>query len=49
MLIKKTDKTGPRIIFGRFFSELQCVGHLFPFVDHFVIYRDVWIPIQRAA
>ncbi len=31
------------------FGGLQCVGHSFTYVAHFVFLRDVWIRTQRAA
>jgi hypothetical protein len=36
-------------IFIYFFGGLQCVGHSFAYVAHFVFLRDVWIQSQRAA
>jgi hypothetical protein len=35
--------------FVHFFGELECVGHSFAYVAHFVFLRDVWIRTQRAA
>jgi hypothetical protein len=32
-----------------FFGGLECVGHFFAYVAHFVLLRDVWVRIQRAA
>ncbi len=32
-----------------FFGGLQCVGHSFAYVAHFVFLRDVWIRTQRPA
>jgi hypothetical protein len=32
-----------------FFGGLECVGHSFAYVAHFVFWRDVWIRTQRAA
>jgi hypothetical protein len=32
-----------------FFAELECVGHSFAYVAHFVFLRDVWTRTQRAA
>jgi hypothetical protein len=32
-----------------FFGGLECVGHSFAYVAHFVFSGDVWIRIQRAA
>ncbi len=32
-----------------FFAGLECVGHSFAYVAHFVFLRDVWIRTQRAA
>jgi hypothetical protein len=31
------------------FGGLECVGHSFAYVAHFVFLRDVWIRTQRAA
>jgi hypothetical protein len=31
------------------FGGLECVGHSFAYVAHFVILEDVWIETQRAA
>jgi hypothetical protein len=31
------------------FGGLECVGHSFAFVAHFVLLRGVWIRTQRAA
>jgi hypothetical protein len=31
------------------FGVLECVGHSFAYVAHFVYLRDVWIRTQRAA
>jgi hypothetical protein len=31
------------------FGGLECVGHSFAYVGHFVFLRDVWIQIRRAA
>jgi hypothetical protein len=35
--------------FVYFFGGLECVGHSFTYVAHFVFLRDVWIRTQRAA
>ncbi len=32
-----------------FFDGLECVGHSFAYVAHFVFGGDVWIRTQRAA
>ncbi len=32
-----------------YFGGLECVGHSFAYVAHFVYLRDVWIQTQRAA
>ncbi len=32
-----------------FFGVLECVGHSFAYVAHYVYLRDVWIRTQRAA
>ncbi len=32
-----------------FFGRLDCVGHSFDYVTHFVFLGDVWIRTQRAA
>jgi hypothetical protein len=32
-----------------FFGRLECVGHSFSYVAHFVFLRDVWIRAQKAA
>jgi hypothetical protein len=32
-----------------FLGELECVGHSFAFIAHFVFLTDVWIRTQRAA
>jgi hypothetical protein len=41
----------PKIInfFEYFYGGLECVGHSFAYVAHFVFSRDVWIGTQRAA
>jgi hypothetical protein len=36
-------------IFCIFFGGLECVGHSFAYVAHFVFLRDGWIRTQRAA
>jgi hypothetical protein len=36
-------------LFSSFFGGLECVGHSFASVAHFVFLRDVWIRTQRAA
>ncbi len=36
-------------LFCIFFGGLECVGHSFAYVAHFVFLRDVWIRTQRAA
>ncbi len=40
---------GKKVVFVYFFGGLECVGHSFAFVAHFVFLRDVWIRTQRAA
>jgi hypothetical protein len=37
------------IFFVYFFCGLECGGHSFAFVTHFVLLRDVWIGTQRAS
>jgi hypothetical protein len=37
------------LFFVYFFGGLQCVGHSFAYVAHFVLLRDVWIRTQGAA
>jgi hypothetical protein len=37
------------IFFCIFFGGLECDGHSFAHVAHFVFLRDVWIRTQRAA
>ncbi len=37
------------LFFFFFFGGLECVGHFFAYVAHFVFLRDVWIQTQRAA
>jgi hypothetical protein len=32
-----------------FLGRLECVGHSYAYVAHFVFLRDVWIRTQRAA
>jgi hypothetical protein len=32
-----------------FFGGLECVGHSFAYVAHFVFMRDAWIRTQRAV
>jgi hypothetical protein len=32
-----------------FFCGLECVGHSFAYVTHFVILKDVWIRTQRLS
>jgi hypothetical protein len=32
-----------------FCGAIECVGHFFAFVSHFVFLKDVWIRTQRAA
>jgi hypothetical protein len=34
--------------FEYFFGGLECVGHFFAYLSHFVILSDVWIRTQRA-
>ncbi len=36
-------------IFMYIFSSLECVGHYFAYVAHFVLLRDVCVRTQRAA
>ncbi len=36
-------------LFCIYFGGLDCVGHSFAYVAHFVFLRDVWIRTQRAA
>ncbi len=36
-----------RIFFGIFFGRLECVGHSFDYVAHFVFLRDVWNRTQK--
>ncbi len=44
------DQAGQPIVFlDIFFGGLECVGHSFAYVAHFVILGDVWIRTQRAA
>jgi hypothetical protein len=31
------------------FGGLECVGHSFAYVAHFIFLRDTWIRTQRAA
>jgi hypothetical protein len=38
-----------QIIFLYIFGGLECVGHSFAYVAHFVFLRDVWIRTQRVA
>jgi hypothetical protein len=38
-----------RFLLSNFFDGLECVGHSFAYVAHFVFLRDVWIRTQRAA
>ncbi len=33
----------------KFFCGLECVGHSFVYVGHFVFLRDFWSRTQRAA
>jgi hypothetical protein len=35
--------------FVYFLGGLECVGHSFAYVAHFVFFGDVWIRTQRAA
>jgi hypothetical protein len=35
-------------LFCKFFGGLECVGHFYVYVAHFVFLRDVWIQTQRA-
>jgi hypothetical protein len=37
------------IVFVYFFGDLECVGHSFDYVTHFVFLRYVWIQTQRPA
>ncbi len=36
-------------LFVYFFGGLECVGHCFAYVAHFVFLRDAWFRAQRAA
>ncbi len=36
-------------LFLYIFNRLECVGHSFAYVAHFVFLREVWIQTQRAA
>ncbi len=36
------------IFFVYFFGGLECVGHFFAYVAHFVFLEDVWCRTQRA-
>ncbi len=36
-------------LFFLFFGRLECVGHSFAYVAHFVFLGDVWIRTQRAV
>ncbi len=36
------------LLFCRFFSGLECVGHSFAYVANFIFLRDVWIRTQWA-
>jgi hypothetical protein len=39
-----------RYFFKEYFNGgLECVGHSFAYVNHFVFLRDVWIRTQGAA
>jgi hypothetical protein len=38
-----------RIFFGLYFGGLECVGHTFDYVAHFVFLRDVWNGTQKAT
>jgi hypothetical protein len=31
-----------------FFCGLECVGHSFAYVAHFVFFKDVWIRTQKC-
>jgi hypothetical protein len=42
-------QTVAEYFFGYIFLGLECVGHSFAYVAHFVFLRDVWIRTQRAA
>jgi hypothetical protein len=35
--------------FLHFFGGMECVGHPYAYVAHFVFLRDVWIRTQTAA
>jgi hypothetical protein len=37
------------VFFKYYFGGLECDGHSFAYVAHFVVLRDVWIRTQRAA
>jgi hypothetical protein len=37
------------ILFCTFFGGLECGGHSFAYVAHFVFLRDVWIRTRRAG
>ena len=38
-----------KFVYYFFFGGLECVGHSFAYVAHFVFLGDVWIRTQRAA
>jgi hypothetical protein len=40
---------GKILFYFYFFGGLQCVGHSFANIAHFVFLRDDWIRTQRAA
>ncbi len=42
-------KLRSRMFFCILFSGLECVGHSFAYVVHFVFLGDVWIRTQKAA
>jgi hypothetical protein len=45
----KFQEVKASIFYIYFFSGLESVGHSFAYAAHFVLLRDVWIRIQRAA
>jgi hypothetical protein len=53
ILYKKEEQSGENTPSGKglffLYILLECVGHSFAYVAHFVFLRDVWIPTQIAA
>jgi hypothetical protein len=49
LTVKRQDFVLKKLNCEIFFCGLECVGHSFAYVAHFVFLRDVWIRTQRVA